>query len=324
MDPLDFAVYRSLSPGGEARFWAGRRLIDPRITPREMAEQVGISESGVRTRLHHLAEGGFLRDKTVIPNPSLFGERVFVADLLVRQLGEVDRILRDLTLVDGVLFSRDILDEDERKIQVHFVSESDSTATRVGALLRRLSPAGTPVVPQPYYIPPCDRELSQLDWRVLQGFWRQPEATFAEIAETVGISLKTTARSFHHLIDERACWWTHGPDSEEFPLALVRADLRGPESLDSVLGWIAKEAPGWMPVANDGFGREPEGAASALVGLVPADVPTALERFLRKFAGVAGVAGIRRTFALGSTSYPTWFADRIADRVRTGSYPLTR
>lgn len=319
MDPLDFATYRFLSQGGEARFWAGRRVIDPRITPREIAERVGISESGVRTRMHHLAEQGFLKDKSVIPNPSLFGKRVFVADLLIRQSGEVDRILHDLSLVEGVLFARDIMDEEERKIQVYFVSESDSTASRLGALLGRLSPTGRPVVPQPYYTPPCNRELSRLDWRVLICVWRHPDATFVDIVNTVGISLKTVARSYHQLIDSRACWWTHGPASEEFPLALVRVDLRSPENLGLILEWIRKEAVAWMPVASDGFGLEPESVPTVLVGLVPADVPTVLERFLRKLAGVEGAARVRRTFALGSAAYSTWFADQIAGRLHARS-----
>lgn len=319
MDPLDFAIYRFLSQDGVARFWVGRRIIDPRITPREVAEQVGISESGVRSRLHHLAERGFLRDRTVTPNPSLFGRQVFVADLLVRQSGEVDRMLHDVALVEGVVFTRDVMDEDERKIQVHFVSESGSTASRLAALLGRLSTEGVPVVPRPYYIPLCDRELSPLNWRVLQDLWRHPDATFAEIAERVGVSIKTAARMHHQLIDSRACWWTHGPDSEEFPLALVTVDLRSPKDRDSILGWIGTEAHAWMPVADDGFGLQPENATTVLAGLVPADLPTVLERFLRKLAAVEGVVGIRRTFPLGSAVYPAWFADRIVSQAHVRS-----
>ncbi len=319
MDPLDFAVYRFLSPHGEARFWAGRRVIDPRITPREIAEEIGLGEGGVRTRLHHLAESGFLKDQIVVPNPSLFGSRVYVADLLVRQSGEVDRILRDLTLVEGVVFTRDVMDEDERKIQVHYVSASPEAAARVAALVARLSPTGTPIAARPYFIPPCDRELSTLDWRVLQDVWRHPAASFAEIAKSVGISVKTTARSYHHLLDSRACWWTHGPESEEFPLSLVCADLRSPEDRGPILGWIGQEAPAWMPVPHDGIGLAPEDAATVLAGLVPADVPTALERFLRKLAGKEGIMRIRRTFPLGSASYPAWFAERIASQVRARS-----
>jgi Winged helix-turn-helix DNA-binding len=315
MDPLDFAIYRFLSPGGVARFWAGRRIIDPRITPREIAGKVGISESAVRARLIHLAERGYLTDKSVIPNPSLFEMRVFVADLLVHHSGEVDRMLRDLTLVEGVVFTRDVLDEDQRKMQVHFLSESEVTAGRQIALLDRLSSARKPLVPHPYYIPVCNREPSSLDWKVLLYVWLNPDATFAQIAEGVGISLKTAARSYHDLLDRNACWWTHGPNSEEFPLAFVSAEIRNPKYLDEITGWISEEAPAWMPISPDGFGLEPEHAARVVAGLVPADAPTVLERFLRKFAGMDGVGRVRRTFPLGSTSYPAWFAGRIAREV---------
>ena len=315
MDSVDFSIYRFLSRDGVARFWAGRRVIDPQVTPREIGEQVGISESGVRSRLRHLSEEGFLKDRTVIPNPSLFGKRIFVTDLLVRQPGEVDRLLRDLALVEGVLFTRDVMDEDERKIQVHFASDNDVTAARLGALLGRLATEGALTAPRPYYIPPSEVELSPLDWRVLGALWRRPDSSYAEIAEAVGISLKTAGRIYHHLIDSRSCWWTHGPDSEEFPLALVCVDLRIPQDADPVLQWIRQDGHPWMPVASDGFGLEPDDAATVLAGLVPADLPAVLERFLRKLAGVEGVVKIRRTFALGSVIYTAWLADRIAGQV---------
>lgn len=312
MDPIDLAVYRFLSRDGVARFWAGRRVLDPRITPREIAEQVGISESSVRTRLQHLTARGFLTDRAVVPNPSLFRTRVFVADLPVQQPGEVDRILRDLALVDGVFFIRDVMDESDREIQVHFASESDATAARLAALLGRLVPGSAPVAARPYYVPACERTLSSPDWKVLQAVSRRPDASLAEVAEAAGLSVKTAARSYHQLIDARACWWTHGPNSEEFPLALVCADLRGPEHLEPTVGWVERQTEGWMPVASDGFGLEPQEAATVLSGLVPADVPTVLERFLRKLAAVEGVARIRRTFPLGSASYPAWFAARLS------------
>jgi DNA-binding Lrp family transcriptional regulator len=319
MDPLDFAIYRYQSPGGEARFWAGRRVIDPTVPAREIAEHVGISENGVRARLRSLSERGFLGPKSVTPNPSLFGARVYVSELSVKEAGEVERVLKDLTLVDGVIFARDVLDEDERKIRVHFVSDTDSTTTRRAALLRRLSPAGQVRPPQPYWIPPNEHDLSPLDWRVLDAVWRDPDASIAGIAASVGISLKTAARRFHDLIDSKACWWTPGPDLEEFPLALVSVYVKGSEDRGSVAAKIAKEAPAWMPVATDGLGFEPGSESSIIAGLVPADAPAVLERTLRKFIGMAAVTRVRRTFALGSMSYPAWFADRLAEKVNASS-----
>ena len=321
MDPLDFAIYRYLSPGGEARFWAGRRIIDPTIPAREIADRVGISENGVRARQRSLAERGFLGPKAVTPNPSLFGVRTYVAELPVKQAGEVERILRDLALVEGVVFARDVLDEEERKIRVHFVSEAESTTARRAALLRRLSPTGELHAPQPYWIPPCEHELSPLDWRVLEAVWLQPDASIADIGARVGISLKTTARRFHQLLESRACWWTPGPTLEEFPLALVWVYLNGPSDRESVAGKIAREASEWMPVASDGLGLDPGDSPALIAGLVPGDAPAILERMLRKFVSFPGVTRVRRTFALGSTAYATWFGERISDKARPRSKP---
>lgn len=316
MDSLDFAVYRYLSPGGEARFWAGRRVLDPRITPREVAERVGISESAARSRIARLGSAGYLRDRTVVPNPSLFEERVFVADLRVRQPGEVDRILRDIGLVEGVVFTRDVLDEDRRKIEAYFLAKDERAGTAAAMLLGRLVPSDGPVTAKEYHIPRCSRELTALDWRVLQGVWGHPEATLSELAATARISAKTAARCYRELIDSRACWWTHGPRSEEFPLALVLAELRTDRAYDGVLSWVAREAGAWMPVARDGLGIDPEVPVPFFVGLFPADVPAALERFVRKLSKLPGVTGVRRTFALGSATYPAAFAQRLLGMAR--------
>jgi DNA-binding Lrp family transcriptional regulator len=315
MDPLDFAIYRALSPGGEARFWAGRLVIDPAIPAREIAEKVGISENGVRARLRGLTRQGFLRGKAVTPNPSLFGVRVLVASIPVHEAGEVERIYRDLGLVEGVIFARDTLDEGNRQVRVYFVSDTEATTARRGALLRRLSPSAQIETPVPYWIPPCDREPSPLDWRIVEAARRSPDATLTETARAARISLKTATRRLHLLVASRACWWTYGGDSEELPLALIRVDVHDPPHRDPVVGRILELAPEWMPVAHDGLGLEPESVTTVIAGLMPADAPTLLERTVRSIAGIEGVTKVGRTFALGSMSYPAWFADQVAARV---------
>lgn len=316
MDPLDFSIYRFLSPRGEARFWAGRRVIDPTTPAREIAARVGISENGVRVRLRNLSERGFLRGRTVTPNPSLFGVQVWVMELPVKGPGEVERVYADLALVEGVVFARDTLDERDRQIRVHFVSEEESTAHRRAALLQRLSPGGRSPDPRPYFIPPCDHQLTPLDWRLLQALGLQPEASVADLARAARISVKTASRRHRQLIDSRACWYTHGPDSEEFPLALVQIVVGDPAERERTAESVARETPNWMPVARDGMGLEPGEASTVVAGLVPADAPVALERLVSHFAGLAGVASVRRTFALGSRTYPRWFTERVADHTR--------
>ncbi|MFZ0891865.1 MAG: Lrp/AsnC family transcriptional regulator [Thermoplasmata archaeon] len=315
MDPLDFAIYRYLSPRGEGRFWAGRRLIDPTIPARAIAEQVGISENGVRARLRGLAERGYLRDRSVVLNPSLFGVQVFVAELPLAGTAEAERVFRDLALVEGVVFARDTLDEGDRLLRVHFVSDGESTINRRAALIRRLSPKGELRAPQLYHIPPCERELSPLDWKLLQTYVQHPDASVAEVGKIVRISLKTAARRYHELVESRACAWTHGPKSEEFPLALIRAEVSDSNHRASAEARVLRESSTWMPVASDGLGLDPASAATVFAGLVPADAPTAVERIVSQVIGLPGVTNVRRTFALGSRTYPDWYAERIAERV---------
>jgi hypothetical protein len=252
----------------------------------------------------------------VIPNPSLFGTRVYAAEIPVRKVNDVERVFRDLAFAEGVLFARDTLDESDRHIRVHFVSDNDPTAARRAILLRRLSPTGQLRGPEPYWIPRCELALSPLDWRTLHAVWSHPDATITELAREMQVSFRTAARRYHQLIESRACWWTHGSDSEEFPLGLVQLELRDPSERDRVTAWILDEGTSWMPVADDGLGLEAGSAPATLSGLVPADAPTVLEKFVRKCVELPAVAEVRRTFPLGSESYPAWFADRIADRIR--------
>jgi DNA-binding Lrp family transcriptional regulator len=311
VDPLDFAIYRALSPNGEARFWAGRRVIDPRVPARAIAEAVGLSENGVRRRLAVLAARGYLRGSAAVPNPALFGARIWVVELPIRTAGEVAPLYRDLSLVDGVVFARDTLDEGERAVHVYFAADSDAAAARRGALVRRLT-AGTAEAVRPYWIPPPELTPSPLDWRVLDAVVRAPDASVAETARAVGVSVKTTARKLRQLVDAHAVWWTHGPASEEFPLALLRLALKDPSGRRSVTDRIRSTDLPWMPVARDGGGIEPSDEATELAGLVPADAPAALERAVEDLAALPVVGRVHRTFALGSRVYPGWAAERLA------------
>jgi DNA-binding Lrp family transcriptional regulator len=315
VDRLDFAIYRYLSPHGEARFWGGRRLIDPTIPARQLAELVGVSENGVRARLQGLAQQGFLSGTAVTPNPSLFGVRVFGAELPIEEPTEAERILRDLALVEGVIFARDTMDERDRHVRVHFVSDSESTTNRRTSLLRRLAPSGKLREVQPYWIPACDRELTLLDWRILRALVQSPDSSLVELARSVGVSLKTAARRRAQLVESTACWWTHGPECEEYPLALIRLDVPDSTQRDSIAETIVRETAAWIPVAHDGLGLEPEAARTVVAGLVPAEAPVVLERTVKKLAAIPGVQGVHRTFALDSRSYPTWFTERVAEHV---------
>ena len=317
MDALDYAIYRYLSPDGLIRFWGARRLVDPLVSAREIADKVGLSEAGVRVRLKGLEQHGYVRGRETGLNPSLFGVSLVVAEIPVQEPHDAERMVRELALVDGVTFARDILDEKERAIRVYYISDTPTATARRTALLRKLAPTPEVRGPTPYWIPACDREPSRLDWRLLEAFRAHPEATRSDLAKSVGISLKTTATRFRRLLDAKACWSTLSSTSEELPLALLTVAVREGADPVGVARAVARLHPGWMPVAPDGSGVSPSEAPREATGLVPAESPATLENALRRTLGVEGVANVRRTFALGSATYPQWLDDRLAAQMRT-------
>jgi len=319
VDALDYAIYRYLSPDGLIRFWGARRLVDPLVSAREIADKVGLSEAGVRVRLKGLEQHGYVRGRETGVNPSLFGVSLVVSEMPVREPHDAERVLRELALVDGVTFARDVLDEKERAIRVYYVSDTPTATARRTALLRKLAPTPEVRGPVPYWIPTCERELTRLDWRLLEAFRAHPEATRSDLAKTVGISLKTAATRFRRLLDSRACWSTLSSTSEELPLALFTVAVREGADPLAVARAVAGLHPGWMPVAPDGSGVPPSETSGEVVGLVPAESPAVLEQALRRTLSVDGVTNVRRTFALGSATFPQWFDDRLAAQMRTVS-----
>jgi DNA-binding Lrp family transcriptional regulator len=317
VDALDFAIYRYLSPDGQIRFWGGRRLVDPRMSAREIADRVGLSETGVRARLRTLEKRGYLSGRETGVNPGLFGVSLAVSEIPVREPHDAERLLRELALVEGVTFARDTLDESERMIRVYHVSDSPAATARRTALLRRLAPTSQVRGPRPYWIPECDRELSPLDWRMLVAFRTHPQASFSELANHMGVSLKTTANRLHRLLDAKACWSGLSSSCEEFPLAMISVSTRDDVNPLAVAESVVKLHPTWIPVAPDGAGDPPTETSRAFSGLVAAEAPASLERVLRQTLALDGVTEVRRTFALGSASYPQWFDERLSTRAKS-------
>ncbi len=315
VDPLDFAVYRQLSPGGVARLWASRRMIDPRISAQEVADRVGLSEAGVRGRLRSLREKGYLRGSEVWLNPGLFGASVDSLEVPVEDSSTARQLLKDLALVDGVTFARDILDEEDRKVRVHFVHEGSEAQTRRVNLIRRLAGSKGFRGPKPYYVPPTERPMSPLDWKVLRALRAAPDAPLAEVASAVHVTLKTLGRRLHGLLDDRAIWWTHNRQTLEMPLALVSAKLRPPARTGELAVTLGEDLPPWMPVPPDGFGLPPEEGRAFEVGLMLTVSPAAVEAALQALLDRPGVASVRRTFTLGFGIYPEWFDEQIRRRL---------
>lgn len=316
IDRLDFAIYRFLSPDGAARFWGGRRVIDPRVGAREIAGRVGASETAVRSRLRALRESGYLADSAVWPNPSLFGTRLYVAEIPIAEVGASRALFDDLGLVEGVTFARDVLDERDRSVHVYFVGDSAAIVARRADLLRRFAPRSELRGPRPYFVPPAARELTPLDWKVVDAVRRTPDASLQDLSGALRVSLKTAGLRYRALLDAGAIWWTHGPASAELPLALLTAAVAEGVDPDPIATQVATDGSDWIPIAANGRGREPDAPRNDFAGLQWTDSPAAVEAAAQRMLDRPGIRAVRRTFALGSRIYPEWFDAQLGRKLR--------
>jgi len=312
VDATDLAIYQHLSPDGQARFWASRRIVDPRVTAREIAGKVGLSEAGVRARLTNLKAEGFLRGTQLGVNPSLFDAEIVVSEVPIERPQDSSRLLHELADVDGVVFARDLLDEQDRKILVYYISDGPLATARRTRLIERFSPTSSLRGPTPYWIPSCDRALTELDWRLLAVFRARPDDSLSGFAARARLSLKTTSRRFTSLLDARACWWSHSNDSSEWPLALLQITVDADADPDRTAELLGREIKAWLPVASDGFGIDPRAKRRQVAGLVPVSGPAALEGLVQRALSLEGVHDVHRTFGLRSASYPGWFDEHLS------------
>ena len=289
--------------------------MDPLVSVQTIADRVGLSEAGTRARLRSLENRGLLRNTEVQLNPALFGATVIKTNVSIHDPRDSEALFRDLSVLDGVLFARDIMDESERKVGVFLACDSTAATARRMALLQRLAPMGKLGDSTPYWLPPCGYRLTPLDWRLLSGFRHHPDATLARVATEARVSLKTAGRRCKSLLESHAIWWSHGADTEEWGLALVKVVLRRGLEAAEVRPEIAGHFDYWLPVAPGGLGSHPDEEQATVAGLVPSERPAALEHALRATLSINGVAAIHRTFGLGSRSYSHWADEQLASRL---------
>src|SRR5580658_4469554 len=173
---------------------------DPRKSPEVIARRLGVSPATVRRRFADWRSSGFMLGYDVLPHPGLLGGRLAARLLEFPDAVALERAVRPLSLVDGVVQlcpSRNTL------LVVYFV-ESESQTDRRLLQLRDLSGTGAIGPEMSFDFPPCTRRMSHADWRLVRALRHAPEAKLAELADAVGQSQRTTSRRFNSLLDAGA------------------------------------------------------------------------------------------------------------------------
>ena len=307
LDLDDVSALRAFFLMLEARFWASESVVDPRVTPTEIARRTGRSRSGVQVRLKRWRDSGFWKGYEVWPNPRLFGASLATIDVPVRGPAQVDDLFDSLRMVDGVVAARDYLGEDGRSVRAYAICDTARELDRRRRLIARIASNPSELVCQEYWVPETLESLSRLDWRIVALYRSMPEIRLREAAARLGVTPKTLSRRRDRLVDSHALWWLLTSDSGMLSVATYYVRLENPSWRYRVKEALGTRVKGWVPCADDGFGRMPSWDLDTVAGLSFVDSPASIDSVARDMLEIPGVAAVTWKVPRGFRSYGDWF-----------------
>jgi DNA-binding Lrp family transcriptional regulator len=189
VDGLDVRILRAMGvlpyqhPGdGTDALKAGR-----------IAAQVGVTAETVRERVQRLERLGIIAGYEVVPNLRHLGLEASAYLYVPADEARRDRLRDAVRTVEGVLEL------------TYFVGAAVcvdlcfGTADQKDRRLRALSEATGDAQPAPFFgwaLPPVERPLTPLDWRILHALRHDARRPLAEVAQGLGVAYRTVKR--HH------------------------------------------------------------------------------------------------------------------------------
>jgi DNA-binding Lrp family transcriptional regulator len=177
-----------------------RRPKDPELlrAPR-IARELGSTVNTVKDRIGRMEEDGVIAGYQVVPNFRHMGlsagaHKFRIAD--ERRKDEAVAVARGL---DGILEVHDFMGPSL------CVDVAYRDATDLGEKLRTLSEAAGDANPVRFYeraMPRVERGLSSLDWRILQALRWRADRSLSEVADEVGVALRTVRRRYDRMSAE--------------------------------------------------------------------------------------------------------------------------
>ena len=313
MDALDLRILRETSRG-RVMWWGSS---DPRLSIREVARRLRVDVATISNRLRKWQRVGFLVSYSAVPNPLLLNAKMAGGGVRVPDPRLKERVLADLGLIEGAAFA---IDQVGPWIVVMFVYETEGSLDRCSRLARRIPGVAEMEPCVPFRCPATTLTPSALDWRILDALHRNPRASIAASARTVGISTKTFARRYDALIRDNAVWSVPVLDFTRYEGAtLARFIVRAAPDMgvSDVLGRLETRFPSYILLEDQSKLPEslpvPMKLFSLFLHLSSAGEVEDAELEIRK---VPGVEDVEVYFPRRLHVYDHWFAERLEARGR--------
>ncbi len=317
MDPTDLRIVRWMYPGGTWGPWG----VDPRVTPGEIGQRVGLGRGAVWARIRSWLKEGFFRPYEVRPNYRLFGVDLQQVDLHLADPSDATNVMDELEVVDGVTsawmgFGDTASADSVWRVSVYCVVEGRSSLERTMRMFRRLSTGRVADGPFVFHLPEVTHAPSALDWRVIDALRADPRASLTRVARQLGVTLKTLIRRRDALLDGHAIWYFPQFDWGQHPSIVLRVFHDERRGASSVLRDVEDRYPEFLPMSLEDLGYyRHELESKRFVGLrVPAGSPDQVQRIMAEVAQIPGVVRVRSDLQGPWRHYPAWLERTLAAR----------
>lgn len=306
-------------PDGVFSFWGA----DPRITPTEISSHVGLDRTAVWDRLRRWKREGFWNGFEVTLNLTTLGIGTVRAEIHVADPAEGCALLDELEHIEGVLWARatfgdTITQRDVEAVSVALVAENPAHLDQRMRWLRRLSPTGIVGGPFRREEPPCSRELTPLDWRIIAAVVANPDAQPSRVARIVGVTPKTFA--YHHsaLIDGHTVFYLPKVDWSRMGCVLLELFCDDARDVNRVQREVNARFPHSIPLAPlwefGGINANWDDSTCFSV-IVPAHSPHEVQTIVRDLSMVSGVRLVRPEVWGPERRFPKWVNQRIVEHL---------
>jgi DNA-binding Lrp family transcriptional regulator len=327
VDDLDLDILRWMYRGGVWSPWG----TDPRITLTEIASHVGLDRTAVWSRIRSWRREGFWDGFEVHTNLAIFGVGLAYAEIQVADAAEGWALFDKLEPVEGVLgaslhYGDSATTRNVDLVAVMIVLDNRIHIERRMGMLRKLSPSGNVNGPLPLESPPCSRELTPLDWRIIAVIVANPNVSPSHAAELVGVTRKTFIRHHSALLDDRIVSYAPRVDWSKLGCVTLGFYCRADGDVDRVRRELEAHFPHMIPMSLEGMGTmTPEyDPASCFAVIVPARSPHEVPTLVRDLSRLDGVKMVRPELWGPSRPYYRWIDQRIARQLANSTVAAAR
>ena len=307
MDSLDLKIVREM---GFRPY--GSRPQDPEAFKLSyLAKRTGVEPETVKARLARMESSGFIRFYQTYPNFRHLGLQGSAYLFRVPDDDRKAEAIQKVEPIDGLVEIHNFLGP-EMCVDLSYHSPHD-----LSRKLRLLSDFTGDAAPDRFYdrrMPEVTRTLTPLDWRILKSLRYRARRPLAEVADEVGVSLKTVRRRHDRMADEGSFFVVPAIDPGKAAGILLYELLfyTAPDADESTVRRI-------LQALEERYIYHYVPASRALGNfdvLLYAESTGEIEDMRQRGRGIPGVAKVVPLVFRGWTEYTDWIDAAIDERLR--------